>query len=328
MHQEPMSDSKSRRDFLRSGLLGATAAGAVVTGIGRGEAAPARPQVERRVLGRTGASVSILGLGLGSAFTNSHRGEPEATAAILEEALGHGINYWDTARVYGPSEEMIGPAVEKHRDRIFLVSKSGDRTYDGFKRDLETSLRNLRTDHIDLYHLHSLEPGKDADLGAIERGALRAAREAREQGVIRHLGITGHSGAAIHIAAIKAFDPDCLLTIFPCTRPDDGRYEDELLPLAVERGMGVIAMKMVRRAREADLRGTDLIRYALSLPGVATGIVGLDTRDHLAANAAMASAFTPLSRAERLAMHAAAGPRLAHVPAPWDRPGYADGAFA
>jgi len=321
-----MSSKPSRREFLKTSIAGAAALGAI-----RANAAPAASQqghVDRRILGRTGAEVSILGLGLGSAFTGPHKGDPEGTARILERALDLGINYFDTARAYGDSEIMIAPTVEKHRSKIFLVSKTAERSYDGYMRELETSLKNLRTDHIDLYHIHNLNPRKDTDLDAIEKGAVRAARKAKEEGIIRHFGITGHSGPDIHIEAIRRWDPDCLLTIFPCTRPDNGRYEDELLPLAIERNMGVIAMKTVRRARDADLRGTDLIRYAMSLPGIATTIVGLDTMAHLEENAAMATNFVPLSREERLAMHRLVTPRLAGIPAPWERPGYEDGMFA
>lgn len=311
---------------MRKGLLGTAAAGAVVAGAGRTEAGEKKPaQVDRRVLGRTGARVSILGLGLGSAFTTPHGGKPEEAAAILEAAFAHGINYWDTARQYGPSEELIGPSVEKHRADIFLVSKTQKRSYDGYKRELETSLKNLRTDHLDLYHIHSLDPKKDTDLGIIEKGALKAAREAKEQGIIRNIGITGHSGAVILMDAIKQFDPDCIMTTFPCTRPDGGQYEDELLPLAIERKMGVIAMKTVRHARDADLKGTDLIKYALSLQGISVGNVGLDTLSHLEENAAMVTNFEAMSKARRVALHRRAIPLLAETQAPWDRPGYVDG---
>ena len=326
-----MKNQGSRRDFLRRGLIGTVAAGAVVTGARRGHAGENKAtvsRVDRRILGRTGVEVSLIGLGLGSAFTSNHGEDPEAITTILQTALDHGINFWDTARSYGPSEKLIGPMVEKNRKDIFLVSKSGDRSYDGFKRELETSLENLRTDHLDLFHLHSFEPRRDTDLNAIERGALKAAREAKEQGVIRHIGITGHSGPDILMAAIRQFDPDCIMAIFPCTRPDNGRYEDELLPLALEREMGVIAMKMVRRARDADLAGTNLIRYAVSLPGISVANVGLDTLMHLNENVAMATHFQPLNAEERLAMHRHVTPMLAATVAPWDRPGYVDGMLA
>lgn len=127
----------------------------------------------------------------------------------------------------------------------------------------------------------------DADLDEIEGGALKAVTRLKDEKVIGHFGCSGHSGAGILMEAIRRFDPDAVLTTFPCTRNDEGRYEDELLPLARERKMGVIAMKMVRHARNADLNGSDLIRYALGLEGICCGIVGLDTETHLRENEAV-----------------------------------------
>jgi aryl-alcohol dehydrogenase-like predicted oxidoreductase len=109
------------------------------------------------------------------------------------------------------------------------------RDYDGFKSDLDRSLQVLRTDHLELYQLHDLRPHELGNLRTIESGAVRAAREAKDQKVIRAFGVTGHSAAGILTECMKRFDPDCVLTIFPSTRPDKGRYEDELLPLARER---------------------------------------------------------------------------------------------
>ena len=270
--------------------------------------------------------MSILGLGLGSAFFKPRQNSPETAAPILERALEHGINYFDTCRGYANSEELIGPVVEKRRDEIFLVTKSKGRTYDAFMKDVETSLGNLRTDHLDLLHIWNLP--KNADLDEIENGALKAVHKLLDEKVISNFGVTGHSGAGVLIDAIKRFDPDAVLTVFPCTREDNGRYEDELLPLARERNMGVIAMKTVRKAIGADLIGTDLVRYAMSLEGITTAIVGLDTEAHLVENANMASGFKPLSRTEMAAMTDDVTVTLAGVPTPWLQPGYQDGCLA
>ncbi len=282
--------------------------------------------MERRKFGKIGAEVSILGLGLGSAFTRPFVGDPEKGHALLEKALEAGINYWDTSHNYAGSEETIAPVVEKNRDRIYLVSKSAQRSYDGFRRELESSLRRLKTDRIDLYHLHNLS-SKD-DLAPIETGACRAAREAKEQGIIGAFGVTGHSGARILMDAVERFHPDALLTIFPADRPDDGAYEDELLPLAVERNLGIVGMKTVRHARNSDLRGADLIRYALSLKGVSSVIVGLDSEAHLSENVAMASNFQLMESASQAAISAEVRRSLAGTIAPWNVPGYQDGHIA
>jgi aryl-alcohol dehydrogenase-like predicted oxidoreductase len=323
-----MEARSSRRDFIRRALYGA-ALTRVVSGIsGRAASLPVdnqSRQVDRRRLGRVSADVSILGLGLGAAFMDAYSGNLGAGHALLESALARGINYWDTARSYGPSEAMISPVLERNRSRVFLASKSDARDYEGFKRDLDRSLQVLRTDHIDLYQLHDLRAGESTNLGSIESGAVRAAREAKDQKIIRSFGITGHSGASLLVECIKRFDPDTVLTIFPATQPDRGRYEEEVLALTRSRRIGVIAMKTIRYGHSAALRPTELLRYALSLDGVNTVIVGLDSPRHLDENAAVASNFRPMKQARRDELSRRAKRALAGVLPPWDRPGYLDG---
>jgi aryl-alcohol dehydrogenase-like predicted oxidoreductase len=249
----------------------------------------------------------------------------EAGHAILESALAKGINYWDTARAYGPSEGMIAPVLARNRNRVFLASKSDSRDYDGFKRDLEESLRVLRTNYIDLYQLHDLRPHESANLSAIEAGAVRAAREAKEQKTIRAFGITGHSDAGFLSECINRFDPDTILSVFLATRPENGQFENKLLPLARSRKMGVIAMKTIRYGRPAGLSAAELLRYTLSLDGIHSTIVGLDTPAHLAANIAVTTGFKPMKTAERDEFRGQASGVLATVEQPWEEPGYVDG---
>ncbi|MEM6393968.1 MAG: aldo/keto reductase [Planctomycetota bacterium] len=316
----------NRRTFLKTA---AVAAGAVGTGVvphaAAQQADPPKPgQITQRRLGKLNTRVGVLGAGLGSVFTRSHRNAEEA-AATLTRALDAGVNYFDTARSYGPSEELIGPFVKQRRDDIFLVSKSGWRDHDGFRRQLEQSLKNLQTDSIDLYHLHNLKPNRDGDLAEIERGAVAAARKAKEEGLIKAFGVTGHTGADILMRAIDAWDPDALLTVFNVNRSDAGRYEDELLPMAIERDLAIVGMKAIRHVRDADLPGPDLVRYAISLQGVHSVIVGLDTAAHLDANVAMATNFQPMAPAAMREMSDEASLALGGHPAPWERPGYIDG---
>ena len=322
-----MKTGSSRRDFIWRSLFGAA-----ITGLAaRLSSASAKAEsrlVDRRRLGRIGEDVSILGLGLGGEFMRGYDHNLDAGQALLESALAQGINYWDTARSYGPSESMIAPVLARNRNKVFLASKSDSRDYDGFKRDLDRSLQVLRTDHIDLYHLHDMQPHELPRLGAIESGAVRAARQAKEQKIIRSLGVTGHSGAGILIECIKRFDPDAVLTIFPATRPDKGRYEDELLPLARARKMGVIAMKTVRYGRQAGLPAKELLRYALSLDGVNSAIVGLDNLGHLNENASLASNFTPMKQVRRDQLYQSASLALLGTTASWDQPGYIDGVIS
>jgi aryl-alcohol dehydrogenase-like predicted oxidoreductase len=316
----------SRRSFLASGIL-AAAASPVLHAADSPPAATLK--AGRRIFGRTGVEVSMMGCGCGSAFSGSFDSDPDGAVKALEGALALGVNYFDTAFSYKgktrTSYELMAPFVEKHRAEIFLVSKTDQRSYDGFMREFEATLKALRTDHMDLMHIHALDPKKDADLNAIENGAVKAQRKLVEQKSLRFIGITGHSVAQIFIKAIKQWNPDCIMTIFPCSRPDSGKFEDELLPVAVEHKMGIAAMKTVRQARDTDLKGSDLIRYALSLPGIALANVGFDTLSHLQDNVAMTSDFKPLDKKARTAMSDHAQAALAGLIAPWDRPGYRDG---
>lgn len=318
-----MEAGSSRRDFICRALFGA----AIVGLLSRAASATAKTEsdpVDRRRLGRTGADVSILGLGLGGAFMDAYEQNLERGHALLESSLAKGINYWDAARSYGPSEGMIAPVLASNRDKVFLASKSDARDYEGFKRDLDRSLQVLRTSYIDLYQLHDIRSHELSNLSGIESGAVRAAREAKNQKMIRAFGVTGHSGAEILIECIKRFDPDTVLTIFPATRPDKGQYEGELLPLARARGIGVIAMKTIRYGRQAGLPAKELLRYALSLDGVHTAIVGLDSPNRLNENAAVATGFRPMKTAGRFELYRHASSALAGVAAPWERPGYID----
>lgn len=313
--------SSTRRHFIKAGLTGLATTGIANSGYSSEQ----KRLVERRRLGRVDKDVSILGLGLGRSFYKPWDKDREGAHVLLNAALDAGVNYWDTSHNYGGgvSEEIIAPVVKQRRDEIFLVSKSAQRDYDGFKRELEGSLERLGTDHIDLFHLHNLKPHDSVD--EMEKGCFRALKEAKEQGLVGSYGVTGHSGVKILMDAIERFDPDALLTIFPCNRPDDGDYEDKLLPMARERSMGVVGMKTVKHARNADLKGSDLIRYALSLEGVHSVIVGLDTAGHLQENLAMAQNFEPLTPEQQLAMTQDAQTSLAGLIAPWDVPGYEDG---
>ena len=310
----------------RRGFVAASVGGGLAVAAGTTEAKPRAAQVDRRELGKTGAEVSIYGLGLGSAFFKPFAKDPEGAQEMLERALDFGINYWDTARAYQNSEVLIGPALEKHRERVFMVSKSGAKTYDDLMKELETSLKNLRTDHLDLYHMHNWQPKKGDTSPKAREGAFKAMVKAKEQGMIKNFGVTGHSGPDILMECIKAFEPDALLTTFPANRPENGRYEDELLALAVEHKMGVIAMKTIRHVRNSDEKPSELIRYALSLPGVCTAIVGSGEVAHVEANAKLATGFKPFKAEERKLLSDKVAVNIpAGLPQPWDLPGYEDG---
>ena len=323
VEQQVGSMKGSRRDFIRRALFGGMIAGLTSRAAFTSAEIESRP-VDRRRFGRVGADVSILGLGLGAAFMDAFEHRLDAGHTLLELALTRGINYWDTGRSYGPSEGMIAPVLGRNRSRVFLASKSDSRDYDGFKRDLDRSLQVLQTNYVDLYQLHDLGSQELTNLRAIEAGAVRAAREAKDQKVIHAFGITGHSHRGTLIESMKRFDPDTVLTTFLATESGKGTY-DELLALARSRQMGVIAMKTIRYGRQAKLPATELLRYALSLNGVHTAVVGLDSQNHLNEDAAVATGFRAMKTAERFEFHRNVSTALAGVVPPWEERGYVDG---
>jgi aryl-alcohol dehydrogenase-like predicted oxidoreductase len=291
-------DTISRREFLeRSGLaVGAVAAPVLLGASATGRASP----IPRRTLGRTGVSVSILAMGCGSRFLSY---AADQATAVLEKALGLGINYLDTAADYGTgeSETRVGRFLAARRDDVFLATKvpPAARTRDGALREVEASLKRLRTDHVDLLHLHSL--GDAADLAQIEAadGALQALYELREQKVARFVGMTSHTDGAVMATAIERHDLDCVQMAMNPARAL--RFEALALPAANRKRLGVILMKVTGQdqllgAGKADAGA--LLRYAWSLP-IATAVCGMPKLEFLEANVAAARSFsTPLPPAE------------------------------
>jgi hypothetical protein len=335
-----MARSRQRREFLK---LGAAAVGGAAAGTGLGAALPAaaatRPlpsnprtpaAMPTRNLGRTGYSVGIFSLG-GQASVEKPDNEAVAVP-IVERALDLGVNYIDTAARYGGdtpwSQRYIGQVMKRRRGEAFLASKTHDRTRDGSMKLLEQSLRLLETDHLDLWQIHNL-----AEMGQVEQifrpdGAVKALHEAKEQGIVRHVGVTGHADPEVLMEAVRRFPFDTILLALNAADPHHLSFKDKLLPLAVEKEMGIIGMKIPARGRllgtwtpapEGDrsrrpydkgpgtLTMQEALRYVLSLP-VSTVIVGCDSIAQLEENVRLARAFNPLSPAQIAALEARAEP--------------------
>jgi aryl-alcohol dehydrogenase-like predicted oxidoreductase len=297
-----MSDSHvNRRDFVRLSAAG-TAAFLLhdPTRSPTPDAAQAPPMPERP-LGRTGHSVRLLSLG-GQA-TLEQPGKLNESVEIVNRAIDLGVNYIDTAAYYGQgqSQNYIGHVMEDRRDEVFLATKTHDRTRDGSLRHLEQSLRLLRTDHIDLWQLHNIMNTQQIDRIFGRDGAIEALVRAREEGVVRFLGITGHFDPEPLIEGLRRFDFDAVLMALNAADPHVASFGDTVLPLAVERGIGVIGMKIPARGRIFREDGvttmSQAMSYVLSLP-VSTVIVGCDTVEQLEQNVAIARNFRPLSAAQ------------------------------
>jgi uncharacterized protein len=296
-----MSKDLSRREFLENLGLGA----AVTTGLlltkDHARAEAASKTLPSRTLGRTGSKVSILAFGCGSRFL-MYKDEGSALA-ILNRAIDSGITYLDTAFAYGDgeSESRVGQVMASRRKEVWLATKIPDRTRDGFLRRLEGSLKRLRTDHVDLVHIHSL--GHADDLTKIEApdGALKGLMEAREQKMARFAGMTSHTDGAVMAQAIERHDLDCVQMALNASR--NGRFEELALPAANAKNLGVIAMKVTGQEflvgdgfGKANIES--LLRYSLSLP-VTTAVVGMPKPEMLAHNVEIASGFSPLDSQEK-----------------------------
>ena len=247
----------------------------------------------QRVLGSTGINVTILGLG-GEGVLRTFGYEREAQA-MVEAALEAGITYFESARAYSGSEAYLGNILNGHREQIFLTSKSHGRTRQEAEDHLAVTLHNLQTDHLDLWQVHDVRTRQDLEALTAPGGALEAFRFAREEGYARFIGVTGHHDPDILRQALDLYDFD---TVLLPVNPAEPRLQS-FLPLAreaLERGLGVIGMKVLARGLVTQLGLASVqqyVQYALSQP-VSLVVIGCDTPDHVRELAAAAQEFQPM----------------------------------
>ncbi len=347
MADERREEGIERRDLLR---IGAAATAGLLTGT-LGSSALADPSLPKegpakkvpmpsnaatpsamptRNLGKTGYKVGIFSLG-GQAAVE----KPDNAAVavpIIEKALDLGVNYLDTSARYGGkerwSERYIGQVMKRRRKEAFLATKTRDRGKDASLKALETSLELLQTDHVDLWQIHNLSAMSEVDEIFAKGGAVEALLQAREQGLVRFLGVTGHADPDVLLEAIRRFPFDTILLALNAADRHHLSFKEKLLPLAVEKEMGIIGMKIPARGRilasftppppearsernPGDRPGTltmpEAMRYVLSLP-VSTVIVGCDSPAQVAEDVAIARSFTPLSEAQMAGLEEKAKP--------------------
>jgi len=221
----------------------------------------------RKVLGRTGLAVTRLGVG--GAYCDSVEG--------YQTALDCGVNYIDTARIYkdGEDERVIGEAIRGRRDKLILATKTTQRDAESARKDLETSLRLLGTDYIDIYQLHHLNTQEEREQALASGGALEAVQKAREQGLVRFIGVTGHDWVEIKEAVSTGFF-DTVLCWYNCAMKEP---EWTIFPEARAHNTGVVIMNASRNDRL--FKGVDappeeqFYRYVLSNESVTLTVMGL-----------------------------------------------------
>ncbi|MGP1382981.1 MAG: aldo/keto reductase [Thainema sp.] len=266
------------------------------------EQPPAPTSMPERLLGKTGQMLPVLGLG-GSASPLSQPSQEATALAIIQRAVELGIRYFDTAANYGPSEDFLGKVLPAHRENVVIATKTSKRDYDGAWRELERSLQRLKTDSIDLWQFHALTYDWDVDtLLQPQTGAIKAAQEAQEQGLIRYVGVSGHHDANIIATALRRYPFDtALVPINAADKHTDQPFITTLLPVAQEQNVAVIAMKVPaygKLFKPGVLSGMpEALGYTLSQPGVQLCIIAADTVAQLEENVAAAQDFQPLDAA-------------------------------
>jgi aryl-alcohol dehydrogenase-like predicted oxidoreductase len=278
-----------------------------------------------RNLGKTGYKVGVFSLGGQASLEKANNFD--LAVPIIERALDLGVNYIDTSSIYGGpdrwSEQYVGKVMAHRRNEAFLATKTKERTRDGSMRMIEKSLELLQTDHVDLWQLHDIGTLTDVNEVFAKDGAMEALLEMKEQKVVRYLGLTGHYRPDSLIEGIHRYPFDTILMAMNAADPHHYSFNDALLPLAVERQMGIIGMKIPGRGRllstwtpqplevqkhmwegmvpapsPGTLRMREAMYYTLSRP-VSTVIIGCDTVAQLEENAQLARGFTPLNDAQQ-----------------------------
>lgn len=240
----------NRRTFLQSAAVSAAAMAATRTE--GADTAPASQPVSsnaarlpQREYGRTGIKLSVVGFG-GLVVSEM---DPWRAAQLVAASVERGVNYFDVAPTYGNAEEVLGPALEPHRKKVFLACKTTQRTHDGAAAELDRSLKRLRTDHFDLYQLHAIsEVARDVDAVFAKGGAMEVFIEAKKSGRVRHLGFSAHSVEAA-LAAMDRYDFDSVL--FPVNFASylKNGWGSKIMEKAQAKGVARLALKALARQR-------------------------------------------------------------------------------
>jgi aryl-alcohol dehydrogenase-like predicted oxidoreductase len=226
-----------RRDFLRqSAFTAAAAASARIAA-----ASPTQP-IARRTLGKTGEQLSIIGFG-GIVVMDE---DPAHSKNIVAEAVDRGVNYFDVAPSYGNAQERLGPALAPYRKNCFLACKTEGRTKDDSRKQLEESLRLLKTDHVDLYQFHALTKMIDLDTVLGPGGAMETMEAAKKEGKIRYIGFSVHSQETA-VAAMDRYPFDTVLFPVNFVLFSQAKFGPQILKKAQEKGMGILALKSMAK---------------------------------------------------------------------------------
>ena len=225
-----------RREFIKQSAITAAAV-ASSSQLHASKTTPTDP-IARRTLGKTGEQLSIIGFGGIVVMDDS----PGGSANIVAEAHDRGINYFDVAPSYGNAQERLGPALAPYRNQSFLACKTEGRMKDDSRKQLEESLRLLKTDHVDLYQFHALTKMTDLDKVLGPGGAMETMEAAKKEGKIRYIGFSVHS-AETALAAMDRYNFDTILFPVNFVLFTQAGFGPQILKKAQEKNMGILALK-------------------------------------------------------------------------------------
>jgi aryl-alcohol dehydrogenase-like predicted oxidoreductase len=265
--------------------------------------------LQKRTLGKTGVEVTILGLG-GEGVLRTFGHDKEAYQ-VINRALDLGITYCESARAYSGSEAYYGMALKERRKDVFLTSKSHARSDQGALEHLAETLKHMKTDHLDLWQVHDVRTEDDIEEIFGKGGAIEAFYRAKEKGLTRFIGVTGHHDPLILRKCIELSDFDTVLMPVNPAEPSYKSFIDSVIPLAREKQMGIIGMKVYFRglaSRLVRLASLDqFYRFGLS-QDISTAVIGCDTVAHVEENVRFAETFRPLDHREQDFLIAAVQP--------------------
>jgi aryl-alcohol dehydrogenase-like predicted oxidoreductase len=333
--------NQNRRAFLKtgaasivagfsSGVITSRASGEVMSNQNSASAAKAvQDMMPTRNLGKTGFRAGIFGLGGQGALEKANN--ENFAVPMIQRALELGVNYFDTSAIYGGperwSEQYLGKGLKGSRDQVFIATKTKERTRDAALRNIEVSLNLLDTDHVDTWQLHDVGIQEDIDQIFGKGGAIEALVQARDQKMVRHLGVTGRFRPEALMECVRRFPFDTVLMGLNAADKYYYSFEKDLLPLAVEKQLGIIGMKVMARGRilsswtpppveeqkrswegrgaittvPGTLTKQETFFYTLSLP-ISTAIIGCDSVEQVEECVELARSFNPLNQAQMAAL--------------------------
>ena len=289
-----------RREFIQStaaAMAGLSLLGASSSNIQKG--------IPYRILGKTGMKVSLIGIGgyhIGDRYISD-----ETSVNLIREAIDHGINFMDNAWDYnkGRSEELMGKALrDGYREKAILMTKHHGREPKTAQAHLEASLKRLQTDYLDLWQFHEIESLETVDK-IYSSGVLDYVQKKRDEGVIRHIGFTGHTRPEIHKAMLeRGFDWETVQMPLNVLDHHYLSFSQEIIPLLQKKNIGIIGMKSVASGaiiKEGIATIEECLRFSMTLP-VSTIVSGINNLDHLRHNLKITQNFKPMSEAQIAAL--------------------------